>query len=82
MTLDDIGSAPPRSSPQPQPSPSPEPVSRTTSPPSSFLTGSSQLPIRTTGNRSRLTSTRAAPYSLAQSPRYLSAGDRANIPRT
>ncbi|KAJ2313398.1 hypothetical protein IWW54_001533, partial [Coemansia sp. RSA 2705] len=52
MTLDDIGSAPPRSSPQPQPSPSPEPVSRTTSPPSSFLTGSSQLPIRTTGNRS------------------------------
>ncbi|KAJ2794871.1 hypothetical protein H4R20_006077, partial [Coemansia guatemalensis] len=51
---------------------------------STFLTGSSQLPIRISPGRSRLSTARASPYTLAHpsSARYLSAGEITNIPRT
>ncbi|KAJ2166433.1 hypothetical protein GGF45_005809, partial [Coemansia sp. RSA 551] len=75
MAQDDAGGASPLSPTQQRQSLSPEPAG-------TFLTGSSQLPIRSSGSRARLASARAAPYSLIQSPRYLSAGDMANIPRT
>ncbi|KAJ2498157.1 hypothetical protein GGH96_004527 [Coemansia sp. RSA 1972] len=74
MAQDDAGGASPLSPTQQRQSLSPEPAG-------TFLTGSSQLPIRSSSSRSRLVSARAAPYSLIQSPRYLSAGDMANIPR-
>ncbi|KAJ2350605.1 hypothetical protein GGF43_004280, partial [Coemansia sp. RSA 2618] len=83
MAQDDNDGASPQSPAHQRQSPSPEPTSRAVSPQNTFLTGSSQLPIRTSsGGRSRLASARAAPYTLAQSPRYLPAGDIANIPRT
>ncbi|KAJ2607450.1 hypothetical protein H4S08_004825 [Coemansia sp. RSA 1365] len=51
---------------------------------STFLTGSSQLPIRISSGRSRVSTARASPYNLSHqsSARYLSAGEITNIPRT
>ncbi|KAJ1726097.1 hypothetical protein LPJ61_005423, partial [Coemansia biformis] len=65
----------------PPPSPPPDSPNRQGIP--AFLTGSSQLPIRTSAGRPRLTSARAAPYTLTSptTTRYLSAGDITNIPR-
>ncbi|KAJ2452473.1 hypothetical protein EV183_002920 [Coemansia sp. RSA 2336] len=79
MTLSDDTSTSARQAGQPRQSLSPEPPGRSSPPQTTYLTGTSQLPIR---NRSRMASARTTPYSLSQSPRYLSAGDRANIPRT
>ncbi|KAI9501027.1 WD40-repeat-containing domain protein [Coemansia spiralis] len=53
----------------------------TNSPPS-YLTGTSQLPVRASANRPHSVSARASPYSRSHpAPRHLPVGEIANIPR-
>ncbi|KAJ2775910.1 hypothetical protein IWQ57_000067 [Coemansia nantahalensis] len=75
----------PERAPRQQQSPPPQSPPGSPSRPraSAFLTGSSQLPARTSAGRPRLIAARATPYTLAspRSARYLSTGDITNIPR-